>query len=286
MNGHALIVGINQYEDENIRPLRYALEDARRVDRFLHGCGFRVRSLTDSEATYDHVERTLYSLLDQTREGDVFVFYFAGHGLERGRGEGRRQYLLLRNTLLRSVGLEGGSVLGLGFLQECTYKPGVRRAIVLDCCRSQMGISSRGGSAQSHYSRRDVKVVAESSPQDSPLVIACSCQPDHNAHEHARLDGGLFTRAMLTVFADHRRRGLAVGFHAEAQTAIKEQTALLAQKFHLSEAVGQSPWIEGDFGGVVLIPGTGGQAEGSVPLAPDVIGRLWLRSGPCRRWSP
>ena len=59
MNRYALIIGINYYEDrDNIQPLRYAVQDTRRVDRFFHSCGFNIDTLTNSEVMLDSISET------------------------------------------------------------------------------------------------------------------------------------------------------------------------------------------------------------------------------------
>src|SRR5262249_40266232 len=40
----------------------------------------RTAYLCDSQATKNHIQRAFVKLLDETREGDLLVFYFCGHG--------------------------------------------------------------------------------------------------------------------------------------------------------------------------------------------------------------
>jgi len=257
MNRYALVIGINDYEDrDNIQHLRFAVQDARRVDRFFHSCGFDVRTLTDSEATYDSIESRLYEIAERLCPGDVFLLYFSGHGCERGIGDDRKQYLLPRNARFWSLQHGGGAAISLRFIQDCTGKPGVGRAVILDCCRSQILTGGKGSEkSEVHYSSRDIKAATKSAPKDSPLAIVCSCHPDSEAYERSSLNGGIFTCAMLSVFEDYRKKGQPVGFFPELQRDIVERTKSILEEAGMPPQDAQAPWVIGSAEGVVLVPG-------------------------------
>ena len=44
----ALVVGVNAYEDSEVRDLRYAVNDATSMQGFLLSCGFEVKLLPDT----------------------------------------------------------------------------------------------------------------------------------------------------------------------------------------------------------------------------------------------
>lgn len=257
MNRYALIIGINDYEDrDNIQPLRYAVQDARRVDRFFHSCGFKVDTLTDSEATLDSIESKLHEIVDKMVSGDVFLFYFSGHGCELSVGRDRKQFLLPRNTQLRSLQFGSGSAIPLRFIQDCTNKSGVSRAIILDCCRSQIRAGVKGTDKSSvHYSSRDIKATAQSAPESSPLAIICSCHPDYQAYENSSLGGGIFTSAMISVLEDYKNKGKSLGFFPEIQKDIVTRTMEMLKETDMPLDTSLEPWVEGSAGGVVLVPG-------------------------------
>ena len=82
----ALVVGISDYRDQNIRDLKYPEEDAKAFYDFLispEGGGFpgdHVRLLLGEEATLREMLKGLAWLRDSSTEDDLVVFYFAGHG--------------------------------------------------------------------------------------------------------------------------------------------------------------------------------------------------------------
>jgi uncharacterized caspase-like protein len=92
----AVVIGINQYQHERVPKLRYAVNDARSVQRVLGRLGFRperITTLLDADATKTRIEAALADDLHRNVGPDdrVFVF-FAGHGktdrLRSGEEEG------------------------------------------------------------------------------------------------------------------------------------------------------------------------------------------------------
>ncbi len=92
----AVIVGINDYQHERIPRLRYAVNDARSVERALLAQGFRrdrIVTLIDREATKARIETVLGDDLRQkVGPNDRLLVFFAGHGktdrLPSGEEEG------------------------------------------------------------------------------------------------------------------------------------------------------------------------------------------------------
>jgi len=81
----AVIIGINEYE--NIRPLRFAVQDAKEIRKLLiTEFGFpkgNVRILIDKEATLTNIKNDLYEIAHMANEEDRILVYFAGHGETR-----------------------------------------------------------------------------------------------------------------------------------------------------------------------------------------------------------
>ena len=99
-NSWALVVGINDYQNENILNLRYAVEDALSIKNMLiNQYGFprkNVRYLIDQEATRSNILKAMSNLTEAAGENDRVVFYFAGHGETEPLGleEGDMGFLL------------------------------------------------------------------------------------------------------------------------------------------------------------------------------------------------
>jgi formylglycine-generating enzyme required for sulfatase activity len=83
----AVVVGIGKYRDPTIRPLRYAVADARAMHAFLvdpNGGGFppaNVQLLLDQQATQVTLRSALGTTLARRAvRGDTVFIYYAGHG--------------------------------------------------------------------------------------------------------------------------------------------------------------------------------------------------------------
>ena len=77
----ALCVGINAYPEPADR-LSGCVNDASRWQEALKGLGFSVSSLHDEQATREAVLGGLRELIGNSRDGDVIVFQYAGHGTQ------------------------------------------------------------------------------------------------------------------------------------------------------------------------------------------------------------
>lgn len=85
MRMHAVLVGIDEYKDRNIRRLSYARNDAERFERCLASStlyrDINLHTLLDAEATRDNIVRTIGTDLPRVvQKGDVVLVYFACHG--------------------------------------------------------------------------------------------------------------------------------------------------------------------------------------------------------------
>jgi uncharacterized caspase-like protein len=92
----AVVIGINDYQHERVPKLRYAVNDARSVERALVRLGFRpdrITTLLDGHATKARIEAVLGDdLREKVGTGDRVLVFFAGHGktdrLRSGEEEG------------------------------------------------------------------------------------------------------------------------------------------------------------------------------------------------------
>ncbi len=77
----ALVIGIDKYE---ISPLLGCVKDAEKFrDALTNYSGFRqenIEMLTDEAATYKAILQAIVSHYQKAQRGDLFVFYFSGHG--------------------------------------------------------------------------------------------------------------------------------------------------------------------------------------------------------------
>lgn len=86
----AVIVGIDDYEDDRIENLTGARNDAQELrDRLAENDEFSIDSiLVDGEATGDAIRAALSDLLWRTDAADISLLYFSGHGFVDEYGNG------------------------------------------------------------------------------------------------------------------------------------------------------------------------------------------------------
>ena len=90
---YALIIGIDKYRDTTVMPLRYAVSDAKSMKQALEDQGYEIKGvLLDEDATSAAIYKGLEGVRDLLRPEDVFVLYFAGHGM-RGPLSGHAYWL-------------------------------------------------------------------------------------------------------------------------------------------------------------------------------------------------
>ena len=133
----ALLIGVNEYQDvAGLPPLRFAEADATSLATVLHKrCAFETQTLLGKEATRDAIEGSLMSAGD----GDLYLFFFAGHG-QRIRGQYRLHSADSNINGLRSVSFEDLS----SYWHESFGFP--RVLVMIDACRSEAhGIRGRAG---------------------------------------------------------------------------------------------------------------------------------------------
>src|SRR5581483_2118881 len=87
---YALLVGINEYQHQNLPALRYAENDVAELARLLEKHKYQVVLLSNSAGKKDAasrpkkeiIEKRLKSILEKCERPDSVVVAFAGHGLQ------------------------------------------------------------------------------------------------------------------------------------------------------------------------------------------------------------
>ena len=136
MKRYGLFVGINSYNN-GITRLNAAKNDAEDLCRAFKKKGFKTKLLSNKKVNFNNIQHEINKF--KLEEGDIFVFYFAGHGCEIGEDH----YLLPHGaniTLLQA----GQGLIPFPSLCTLTNKPGVRRLFILDCCRNDLREGGRG----------------------------------------------------------------------------------------------------------------------------------------------
>lgn len=204
MKRHALFVGVDEYVDPTINKLEFPTEDAselasvfRRLLKF-----DRVEKLMNPAHAPDVVD-SIEEMTLGLGPGDLFLFFFAGHGFRV------RENHVLVCTKDKYADLENERA-GLQVWQVKMRMCGPwNQMLVLDACQNDIR-TSRG--ADCGMTSRDLNLIHNTdvgSSGSGVQITVTSCSEGQKALEVSDLRHGLFTSALLdsvTAFADDRRR--------------------------------------------------------------------------------
>ncbi len=168
---HLVAVGIDQYKDSSIAPLRFARADAEAFgamfERGIHPTERQVTYLLDGDATHDAIRDVIGEQLVRTavEHEDVVVMYFAGHGSPEtdGSPDCASRYLITHDTqyekvyatgidMERAIGWSSRASNGLG--AACMRAVDTRRyrAVVwMSACPSRTWMVRRSAPASSMW---------------------------------------------------------------------------------------------------------------------------------------
>lgn len=202
MKRHALFVGVNKYDDKTIRDLKFSIPDASVLaDRF-KALGYKTRLLPDP--TGAELMQAVTDESEGLRRGDVFLFFFAGHGFTAQDGShllfcrDHRQRLLRTN----SAGVK------VDALEALTDGGGFHRAFLLDSCRTDC-FAGREGRGNGITRDLDFVTMPECTEESGSYFLLRSCDKFRPSLELDGIGHGLFTQALLDAM-DARDGRLAI----------------------------------------------------------------------------
>jgi uncharacterized caspase-like protein len=236
---HAVVIGIDRYQDGVIPTLSWARADAQAIAGALEHIREderRVHLLVDEQATRRSIMEAVGEDVHRAVEpGDVVLIYFAGHGSPERRGarDRRSRYLIPHDTDFRriyatAIDMERDVHTWLERLPEAKLV-----VIVLDACFSGAAGGRTFTGPLLADSRTHPGYLDDSEPVSLKLldlgrgrVILCAADDDQLAREDAALGHGLFTHHLLQSLA-RPRTGATVDvgeLYQEVSTAVSEAT--------------------------------------------------------------
>lgn len=146
----ALVIGVDDYQDDGLADLKYPVADATAVaERLRSSPQFDDKHVLllvpggEREPTRANIFDALGRLQDATDEGDQVVFYFSGHGLGSRTGDDGAANLLLpvdarlNSPIRTSVAMDDVFV-------ELEKIPASRRVVLVDACRNELAAGAKG----------------------------------------------------------------------------------------------------------------------------------------------
>ena len=259
MKRHALFVGVSKYSDPTIQDLAYPEEDAaelasvfRRLLKF-----DRVEKLINPAHSPD-VEDAVESMIQGIGPGDLFLFFFAGHGF---RVKENHVLVCAKDKYAKLEDEYAG--LPVGLLKKIMRGPW-NRMLVLDACQNDIR-ATRG--ADCGVASRDLELIHTSDegvPGSGFQIVVTACSEGQKALEVSDLGHGLFTSAFLdsmAAFVDARRR-----IDLESlRTDLGNRMSHLISQYRLFGKQEPMFTMPADAGGIVLLDGTAPMPSTSQP---------------------
>ena len=190
---YALLVGVHQYDKNELRDLPYAEADMTALADVLRQAGYkRVVLMTQSEGAKEarflpmaaNIRNTLKGMLEDLSPDESVLVAFAGHGIQY-RDEDDNYFCPMDAKLADRTSL----VSLLDVYKQLEKSPAGTRLLLADCCRNDPR-SDNGRAADK------VKLATVTRPQQAlpPGGVAAffSCSAEQIAYEDASLKHGVF----------------------------------------------------------------------------------------------
>lgn len=187
---YAVVVGISDYQDEDIPDLRFADKDAEAFAAYLRSPAGgsldknHLKVLLNDGATMAQFAIALDWMMEETSEGDQAIIYFSGHGDVEKKTITQPGFLLCWDAPPK-VYMAGGAF-ALPFLQEVVTTLSTQNKVdvlvVTDACRSGKLAGTSVGGSQITGSN-----LAQQYANETKIL---SCQPNEYSLEGEQWGGG------------------------------------------------------------------------------------------------
>jgi uncharacterized caspase-like protein len=208
---YAVVIGIDEYEDNRIRNLDHARDDAEkfasRILQNIHPSDRKVVVLLDSAATREAIRIAIGEVLPRaTREGDVVIVFFAGHGSPETSGalDETSRYLIAYDTNYESI-----YATGIDLEEDVTrwFKrvsaPKLMLFFIDACFSGRAGGRTFEGPRlkEIRAKNRSGAVRLNELKLGTGRAILAACDDDQVARETSKLGHGVFTHELLQALS-------------------------------------------------------------------------------------
>ncbi|MBD2167702.1 GUN4 domain-containing protein [Calothrix membranacea FACHB-236] len=199
-----LLVGVNQYEDEQIPGLHYSALDCQGLGEALNAAtqGFPQKEVMiyhdfgEQQPKLENIRASLQQIAAASKPIDTVIFYFSGHGMLDSLSQ--QVVLCLQDTQkeqLTDTGLKLQELLQL--LENCSAQ---QQLIILDACHSggMTLLGARGETdPQLNPTPELVEVLRKRAAQRKGFYALLSCDRGQQSWEFPQLGHGVFTYYLI-----------------------------------------------------------------------------------------
>jgi hypothetical protein len=222
---HALLIGINEFEDDAFTDLTYAARDASALGDALTDFD-SVELLTDPALTNaTGIRQALAQLAERARgASDTVIVYISGHGtLARRPGHQLERYVVAADTRLDDV---PGTGLPLDeIVAQVEAMAPRRKAVVLAMCHSGIGKSAIDESlAEALAAQKGPAVVPPLMEVSEAMVVVAAAAFGEAAREDETLGHDIYTHFLLEGLRKADRNGDGAVTITEAHDYARDRT--------------------------------------------------------------
>ncbi len=181
----ALVIGEGRYVQDDVPDLPGALHDATRMSDALEAAGFEVRALQN--AGKQEVERALADLVAGSREGDVLLVYWSGHGVQR---DGQNWLVPVDARLSGPERLQSEAIDVDAVIAQLGGADARLRLLLLDACRNNPWLKSWASTKATVPAG-----LAEPPVPPAGLVIGYATAPGQTARDGGEREPGPYAAA-------------------------------------------------------------------------------------------
>ncbi|MBD2494006.1 caspase family protein [Nostoc sp. FACHB-280] len=207
-----LVIGINEYQDKNLRALRYAVADCQGFaqavkqanHKFIHTEIIEHHSQSSPAPSLAEIRASFQQIVKSANPQDTVLFYFCGHGMLES--ESQQAVLCLTHTQtddLLNTGLTMQELLTL--LGNCQA---AQQIVILDACHSGSFTLRNSPTPQMLEQLQKVAVQKKQTGYSQGFYALLSCDKEQLSWEFPDLGHGVFTyfliRGLLGEAADSR----------------------------------------------------------------------------------
>jgi hypothetical protein len=228
---HLIVVGINQYKNAK-HNLNYAEADALGFkDELKKNCGKVMTNcqeyyITNEKAVKEGITAALEKVVANAKPQDVFLFYYAGHGVVAENNE----FYLVPHDVTQIYGNDGGlAQKGLSAIELRNFSTRIKaqkQLFILDACHSSgalTAIAQRGAAEE--------KAIAQLARSTGTHWLTAAGTEQY-ASEFSQLGHGVFTYVLLEGFkgaADGNNDGKITVKEIDAY--LQDQVPILTEKY-------------------------------------------------------
>lgn len=231
VNLHIVTIGINEYENQSYN-LNYATADANGVEQGLQVStqtlvgGIKLTRIRNGEAQRETILAKLGEIVKTSSPEDLFVFYYAGHGVVPG-GDDENFYLVPHDVteiygeqgILKKRGISAEEI-----QRAAAAIPAQRQLYIIDACQSAGALDSIKfrGSAEN-------KAIALLARTTGTHWLTASAS-DQFANEFDELGHGAFTYVFLEAVNGKAANGDAFVTVGELKRYLSKEVPIMTEK--------------------------------------------------------